>query len=411
MTSIQDNTFWACYGLTSVTIPVGIKSIGRSAFNSCTSLAEVHYAGSKNDWNEITIDNNNEPLTNATIYYAVDVPSLEDAEVTGIADATYTGEEITHALVVTLNGATLTENTDYTVSYANNVNVGTATVTITGIGNYTDSIERTFTIKKAAQSITAKASASTVAVGKTATVSTTGAKGTVTYSSSATSVATVDSETGKVTAKKVGTVTITAKTAETENYNAASKAVTIKVVPAATTSLSAANQSTGIKLTWKQVTGANGYYVYRNGTKIKTITSGATVVYSDTKANTNGSKYTYKVVAKASTGTSTLSKSLVTYRIARPAISSLTSGAAGKLTVKWGKNAKASGYHVQYCLKKDFSSGYKTVTITKNTTVSRTIGSLTKGKKYYVRVRSFKTVSGKKYFSAWSAAKAVTVKK
>ena len=67
--------------------------------------------------------------------------------------------------------------------------------------------------------------------------------------------------------------------------------------------------------------------------------------------------------------------------------------------------------HREHCTNKNFLSGHKTVTITKNTTVSRTIGSLTKGKTYYVRVRSFKTVNGKKYCSAWSAIKVVTVKK
>ena len=89
------------------------------------------------------------------------------------------------------------------------------------------------------------------------------------------------------------TVTITAKSAATANYNTAGKAVTIKVVPAATASLLAANQPTGIKLTWKKVAGANGYIIYRNGTRIKTITSGTTVTFSDAKANTNGTKYTY----------------------------------------------------------------------------------------------------------------------
>ena len=89
------------------------------------------------------------------------------------------------------------------------------------------------------------------------------------------------------------TVTITAKSAATANYNTAGKAVTIKVVPAATTTLSAANLAAGIKLTWKKVAGANGYIIYRNGTRIKTITSGTTVTFSDAKANTNGTKYTY----------------------------------------------------------------------------------------------------------------------
>ena len=123
---------------------------------------------------------------------------------------------------------------------------------ITGIGNYKGSITTTFTIKKADQTIKAKAAASSIAVGRTTTVSTTGNKGSVTYKSSNTTIATV-------TAKKVGTVKITATSAATDNFKSASKTVTIKVVPAATTLLTASNLATGIKLNWKKVTGAKGY--------------------------------------------------------------------------------------------------------------------------------------------------------
>lgn len=265
-------------------------------------------------------------------------------------------------------------------------------------------------LAKADQTITAKAAASTIAVGKTTTISVTGAKGSKSFSSADTSIATVTSA-GKVTAKKVGTVKITVTSSATADYNAKSVTVTIKVVPAATSSVSVTNQATGMKVTWKKVTGAKGYYLYRNGTQIKKITSGSTVAFTDTRANTNGTKYTYKVIAYADSGKSTLSKSLAYYRVARPAISSLKNSASKKMTVKWGKNAKGSGYQVQYSPSKSFASGNKTVTISKNGTVSTTIGSLTKGKTYYVRVRTFKTVSGKKFYSAWSATKSLKITK
>ena len=79
------------------------------------------------------------------------------------------------------------------------------------------------------------------------------------------------------------------------------------------------------------------------------------------------------------------------------------------MKITWKKNASVTGYLVQYSDKSSFASP-KTLTITKNTLVSKTI-SVTKGKKYYVRIRSFKTVGGKKYYSAWSEAKAVTIRK
>lgn len=80
--------------------------------------------------------------------------SLSKAQITGLSSKTYNGKAQTQSkLKVTYEGKTLTQGTDYTVSYKNNTNAGTATLTVTGKGNYTGSKEATFTIKKAAQSI------------------------------------------------------------------------------------------------------------------------------------------------------------------------------------------------------------------------------------------------------------------
>ena len=83
------------------------------------------------------------------------------------------------------------------------------------------------------------------------------------------------------------------------------------------------------------------------------------------------------------------------------------------LKVTWTKDAKATGYEVQCCLKKNFKSGVKKSTIKKAKTTSTTIKKLKKGKKYYVRIRAYKTVKigGKstKLTGAWS--KVMTSKK
>ena len=64
---------------------------------------------------------------------------------------TYTGSPITPAVSVTLkNGTQLIEGTDYTLAYTNHTNAGTATVTVTGIGNYIGTAKKTFVISKAA---------------------------------------------------------------------------------------------------------------------------------------------------------------------------------------------------------------------------------------------------------------------
>lgn len=339
---------------------------------------------------------------------------ISGATVSAIPAKTYNGSSQKPAPTVTYDDVTLKSGTDYSVSYKNNLYAGTATVTITGKGKFGGTKTVTFTIKKAEQSITIKASPASIAVGKTATVSISGAKGTKYYKwmkeETDTGSATVDSSTGKVTATRVGIVTIKATSKATDNFNAASKKVRIKIVPAATSSISAVNLATGIRLTWKKVTGATGYLVYRDDTKIATIKSGGTVTYTDAKADTNGTKYTFKIVPTASTGKGT-AKSLAAYRVTRPAISSAVNSAAGKVTVKWGKNAKGTGYQIHYCTDKTFETGNKSVSINSASTVSKVIGSLTKGKTYYLRIRTFKTVGSTKYFSAWSAVKSVKISK
>ena len=103
-------------------------------------------------------------------------------------------------------------------------------------------------------------------------------------------------------------------------------------------------------------------------------------------------------------------RTVTTYRLTRPAISSLTNSAAGKMTVKWAKNAKSTGYQVQYGLKSDFSDK-KTVTISSAATVTSTIAKLTQNKTYYVRLRCVKKVGSTTYTSAWSAAKKIKITK
>ncbi len=89
---------------------------------------------------------------------------------------------------------------------------------------------------------------------------------------------------------------------------------------------------------------------------------------------------------------------------------SVTNQKGKKLKVTWKKNAAATGYEVQYSTSSKFKSAKKGK-IKKASTTSTTISKLTKGKKYYVRIRTYKTVSGKNYYSGWSKVKTATVKK
>lgn len=93
-----------------------------------------------------------------------------------------------------------------------------------------------------------------------------------------------------------------------------------------------------------------------------------------------------------------------------PTIKSVKNSASKKMTIKWGKVSGASGYELQYCKTSGFKSGVVKKTISKSKT-SVTYSNLTKGKTYYVRMRSYVTVNGVKKYSSWSAKKSVKIRK
>ncbi len=81
-----------------------------------------------------------------TATFKITGKSIAKAKVNGISNTTFDGTEKTFVLTVVLGQETLKEGTDYTVSYSNNINAGTATVTVTGKGNYTGIIKKKFKI-------------------------------------------------------------------------------------------------------------------------------------------------------------------------------------------------------------------------------------------------------------------------
>ena len=167
---------------------------------------------------------------------APDKISISNAKISGIRSQVFSGYAIEPAAVVKLNGSTLVQDTDYTLSYYNNVNIGKATLIVTGIGNYTGTKEKSFTINPAA-----------------------------------------------------------------------------------------------------------------------------------------------------------------------PKISSIKAGKK-QLTIQWLPDSQASGYQLEYSLDRSFDDA-TTVSIAKRTTIKRTISGLKKKKTYYVRIRTYKKVNGKKYYSDWSSVK------
>ena len=103
-------------------------------------------------------------------------------------------------------------------------------------------------------------------------------------------------------------------------------------------------------------------------------------------------------------------KVAVTVNPAGTKLTSVKNYKGKKLKASWKKNTKVTGYQVQYSTSSKFKSA-KTVTVKGYKSTGKTITKLTKNKKYYVRVRTYKTVSKTNYYSGWSGAKAVTIKK
>lgn len=188
-----------------------------------------------------------------TTYYAG--WSTEGLSVAVTETPTYDGTPKEPSITVTIGGATLTSE-QYVAIWSNNTNAGTdtASVTVYGLDEYADLTgTATFTINKADQTVTfAKPGEQTATYGETfantATAQLDSANAKITYSSSDTSIATVDTNTGEVTILKAGEVTITATAAGTSNVNEG-KAEYKLTINKANPTLTFANSAVSVKTT------------------------------------------------------------------------------------------------------------------------------------------------------------------
>ena len=151
----------------------------------------------------------------------------------------------------------------------------------------------------------------------------------------------------------------------------------------------------------------------------KNITQSITVKYNG-KTLKNGTDYTVSYSSNKNIGTATVKVTgkgsyagtiTKTFKInpAKQEIQKLTAKSKA-FFVDWAQKGSATGYEIQYATNSKFTSAKK-VTITNKKTDKTTISKLSGKKKYYVRVRSYTTVKGTKYYGAWSASKSVTTKK
>ena len=234
----------------------------------------------------------------------------------------------------------------------------------------------------------------------------------LTYSSNNKNI-TVDKN-GKVTVSKgyVGNAVITITANENGGYKKASTTINV-IVNKVNNTISAGNftktystKNQTFKINAKQTGDAK--LTYKSNNKNVTVDKNGKVTV---KKKFVGSA-TITITSSSTKGYNSSSKKItVTVNPSKVNISKLTNVKSKKMTIKWKRNSAVSGYQIEYSTDKNFKSGVKTVTISKNSTTSKTITKLSKNKKYYVRIRTYKTVSGKKYYSSWSSVKNVKIKK
>jgi hypothetical protein len=126
VTSIGQYAFAWCSSLTSVTIGDNVTSIGNYAFYNCSSLTSVYYTGTAEEWNAISIETNNTPLTSATLYYYSETEPTTEGNwwhyVDGVPTTVWTH---IHSYTAVTTPATCTEQgyTTYTCSGCDDVYV------------------------------------------------------------------------------------------------------------------------------------------------------------------------------------------------------------------------------------------------------------------------------------------------
>ena len=327
------------------------------------------------------------------------------------SSVSFTGSNITPSVTVKVAGRTLTNGTDYTVSYSNNKNVGTASVYVYGKGNYSGSLSAKFDIVPAKQQIQKlETRYKGFYIDWAQKGSATGYD--VEYSVNANMSGAVSKH---LTANKPDTLTVSGLAGDKTYYvrvrsytnvngkvyyGAWSDVKSIKTanndITKATVSGISTKAFTGKAIT-QNVTVKIGNTVLKNGTDY-------TVSYSNNK---KVGKATVKITGKGKYG-GVITK---TFKInpAKQEIQKLTAKSKA-FFVDWAQKGSATGYEIQYATNSKFT-GAKKVTITNNKTDKTTVSKLSANKKYYVRVRSYTTVGGTKYYGAWSAVKNVTTKK
>ena len=328
----------------------------------------------------------------------------------------YYGHEHTPEVIIkTADGKKLKEYTDFTVEYRNNLYPGTASANITGIGNYRGSVVRTFVIKKGYSCIYFVKYEVKKPIGAVFINELDGeieTDGEITYRSSNEKVATVNSKTGQVTAKGVGTTVITVSVSEGKYYDANEGSYTLTVIrPYNTIQASNVNRTVSSKtqtfyIGAKAKGGAK--LTYKSDNKKITVNSKGKI----TIAKNYAGKAEITIKAASTTKYSAVTKKItVTVAPKGTTISKCTNVKGKKAQIQWKKGSSVTGYQIEYSTDKNFKKGVTRKTISKSSTVKYTASKLTNKKTYYVRIRTYKKDRKATVYSSWSKSKSVKITK
>ena len=330
----------------------------------------------------------------------------------------YTGNnKIPTVTITTTTGKKLVKNVDFITQYTNNVNKGTATVLITGIGDYAGEVVKTFNITaRDIKTINPKLSLEYDSIdydGNEKTPAVTNLTGTISYVSGGKTqtkqVTLVKDKDFTVSYKnntKPGTATVTVT--GIGNY-AGTLTKTFKInaketkVDKVTGFASQETTTSSIKLAWNKVD-CDGYEITRYSTgskkyvKIADINNADTTTYTDS-GRTSGCYYKYKIRAyKVVDGVKVYSEeSNIVKATAKPQAPALKAGNidSDSISMSWNAIGRASGYEVY---RKDANSeDYKLVKDLNATTY--TDKGLAKGTEYSYKVKSYRVVDGVKVYS------------
>ncbi len=367
---ISSSLFHSNSKIKSIVIDDSVVSIGDSAFNNCSSLVAVYYTGTKEQWAKIDIGSNNDSLNSASIIYNYAENKCGD-------NIKWSYNYSSKTLTITGTG----EMWDWVNCYQTPWWDVSDEIEKIVIGDGITSIgENSFYYCTEVTSITIGDSVKTIS---------TGAFQYCTSLASLTLPATVTKIESKAfyTCSNSFTVYYSGTSTQWNNisiygYNTYLTSSTIKYA----TSISGDSGSTWIKLSWSKVSGATGYQIYMNGTKIATLYDGETSY--TVKSLTGSTDYEF-VIRSFSKGSSTVfgsySSTFTFTTNPYKATFSSYSSTDDAIRVNWNKVDGADGYRIyQY-----INGSWVSLATVSSSTLTYRISDLNSGTTYKFKVKAY----------------------